>query len=217
MKPETRTFSIAAELRAKADFALEGYAASFNVLSGDLGGFRERIAPGAFTRTLDQGCDVKCLVNHNPSLILGRVKNGSLKLSQDFRGLRFVCKLDPKNAAHQDVYALVQRGDLDECSFAFHLPDGGDVWDEGNADGKRFQRRTLKDVDLHDVAIVTTPAYAADGATSVQARAAGQMTPDEVRAARIAAVFASFAKEDEERRRRCDQIGLEIAADQAKG
>src|SRR5690348_17208033 len=121
--------SVASSLRAESqgdEMSLVGYAALFNSESKDLGGFRERIAPGAFTRTLKEGGDVKALVNHDPNQVLGRTKNGTLKLEQDDRGLKFRVKLNPQSQAHRDLHASIARGDLDECSFAFTCPDGGD-------------------------------------------------------------------------------------------
>src|SRR5713226_163265 len=79
---ETRTISNAS-LRAQSqgdEMAISGYAASFNVLSQDLGGFREVVAPGAFKRSIDAGADVKALFNHDASRILGRTKSGTLKV-----------------------------------------------------------------------------------------------------------------------------------------
>lgn len=162
------------QLRAESqgdEMALVGYAATFNTLSQDLGGFREMIAPGAFTRSLAAGCDCKCLFNHDPSKVLGRMKSGTLTVSEDERGLKFRCELDVASATARDVYAAVKRGDIDECSFAFTLADDGDLWDESTDErGNKFMRRTLRNVNLLDVSAVTYPAY--DKGTAVQARSA---------------------------------------------
>jgi len=192
MKPEIRSF----ELRAAADedFALEGTAISYDCLSQDLGGFRERIMPGAFTRSLKEGADVKCLMNHDPNFLLGRTKSGTLQLKDSRTGLGFRCQLDKNNSAHRDVYASVKRGDLSECSFAFIVPQGGDAFDEATQDGKRFLRRTVMEAALRDVSVVVDPAYNAEGATSVDARTAD------------AAIDAA-------NRARCAAIGREIEAD----
>jgi HK97 family phage prohead protease len=172
-KIERRTINGAAELRADDsqgdEMALVGYACIFGNLSKDLGGFRETIAPGAFTRTLKEGADVKALVNHDPNQVLGRLKNGTLKLEQDARGLKFRVQLNPDSQAHRDLYASIKRGDLDECSYAFmvNAPDG-DTWDEAvDENGKRFQRRTLRDLNLIDISAVC---YPAGNETSVAAR-----------------------------------------------
>jgi hypothetical protein len=192
---EIRSF----ELRAAADedFALEGTAVSYDCLSQDLGGFRERIMPGAFTRSLKEGADVKCLMNHDPNFLLGRTKSGTLQLKDSRTGLGFRCQLDKNNSAHRDVYASVKRGDLSECSFAFIVPQGGDAFDEATQDGKRFLRRTVMEAALRDVSVVVDPAYNADGATSVDARTAD------------AAIDAA-------NRARCAAIGQELEADLQK-
>lgn len=154
--------SITAELRTTGDeMALVGRAASFNSLSKDLGGFREKIAPSAFSRSLRAGADVKFLVNHDPNHILGRTKSGTLQLSADSDGLNFRCHLNKDSQYHRDIYAAVKRGDLTECSFAFTVPKGGDSWADGTDpdSGARCAFRTLTDVDLVDASLVTYPAY----------------------------------------------------------
>jgi hypothetical protein len=193
MKPEIRSF----ELRTAADdgdFALEGTAISYDCLSQDLGGFRERIMPGAFARSIKQGADVKCLLNHDANVVLGRTKSGTLQLEDTRKGLGFRCQLDKNNSAHRDVYASVKRGDLSECSFAFTVPQGGDAFDEVTQDGKRFVRRTITGANLRDVSIVAYPAYNSKGATSVDARNADSAI-------------------DAANRARCEQIGRELEAD----
>jgi hypothetical protein len=165
-----------AELRAtdKNEFALVGYAATYNSWSKDLGGFREQIKPGAFTRSLQAKADVKCLFNHSADHILGRTKSGTLTLTDTPRGLQFRCQLDKDSQKHQDVYAAVSRGDISECSFAFTVAQGGQSWTEGmDPDtNQRTQFRTLTDVDLIDVSVVTYPAY---NETDAQARAAAKV------------------------------------------
>jgi len=157
------------ELRTSGDeYALVGMAARYNSLSHDLGGFKERIAPGTFKRSLEAGDEVKALFNHDPSQILGRRANGSLKLEDTPEGLRFRCQLNPNSQTHRDLWQNVLTGLVDQCSFAFTVPQGGDLWETGrDDDGKECQIRTLKNVDLLDVSIVTSPAYEA---TSVAAR-----------------------------------------------
>ncbi len=165
---ETRVYKGTNVRAAKgADFAIEGTAASYNVLSNDLGGFREKIAPGAFDLSLSSpDSDVRCLVNHDPSLILGRTRSGTLKVWADSTGLQFRCQLDKSNSAHQSAFASIKRGDLSECSFAFTVPDDGDSWDNAAP-----PTRTLRRVDLMDVSAVTYPAYGQPGSTQVSARA----------------------------------------------
>lgn len=167
--------SVSANLRtsgATDEFALVGYAALYNSLSKNFGGFREMIAPGTFQRSINRGADVKALFNHQPDNILGRTKSGTLHLESDSRGLKFRCDLDKRQSRHQDLHAAVQRGDVDECSFAFTVARGGEDWMENGCEdddtGEKCYMRTLKDVDLMDVSVVTYPAY--DG-TSAGARA----------------------------------------------
>lgn len=138
---------------------LEGYAAKFNSESHDLGGFIEQIAPGAFDRALRERQDVRCLFNHDPNVVLGRYPR-TLGLTVDSVGLRFMCTLPPTQAG-KDVHALVSRGDVTQCSFAFKVADGGDEWNYSRT------RRTLRDVNLFDVSAVVYPAYED---TSVSAR-----------------------------------------------
>lgn len=200
--------SLSSELRAEGkdnEMCLTGYAALFGVESKNLGGFKERIARGAFTRTLKEGGDVKALVNHDANQVLGRTKNGSLKLEQDERGLKFKVQLNPQSQAHRDLHASVQRGDMDECSFAFTVPDGGDSWDDAvDENGVRYARRTLKDVNLVDVSpAVTYPAY---GQTSVAARS----LPDYISEQR------TDAQRRERARRIAEQIEREVWADETR-
>lgn len=137
---------------------LTGYASVFNSLSHDLGGFRERVAKGAFSKSLLNKADVKALVNHDPSLIIGRTQSGTLRLSEDSVGLRMECDL-PNTSYGRDLYQSVQRGDISEMSFAF-TPDD-DSWDEEDdpETNSRIAVRTLKSVSLMDVSCVTYPAY----------------------------------------------------------
>jgi HK97 family phage prohead protease len=158
------------ELRAEGqgdEMAIGGYAALFNNVSHNLGGFKEQIAPSAFSRSLAAGDDVKALFNHDANCILGRTKSGTLALSQDERGLKWRAVLDPSNSQHRDIYSSVKRGDISDCSFAFTVPDGGDDWKEESGNEDFFAMRTLKDVNLLDVSAVTYPAYPG---TSVGAR-----------------------------------------------
>src|SRR5271154_3506952 len=108
--------TVAAELRASEggpDFLIEGYAATFNKVSQDLGGFREVIKAGAFARTIAAGTDIVCLANHSPLTgILGRCSAGTLKVSEDSKGLRYSCQLDKNQQSHRDLWSSIKRGDL---------------------------------------------------------------------------------------------------------
>lgn len=162
-----------AGLRVQEDkYQIVGVAAAYNTLSGDLGGFREKIAPGAFTRALREKQDCRMLLNHDPNFICGRVKNGTLVLEDSAEGLRFACQLDEKQQWQRDLFQAIKRGDIDSCSFAFSVAPNGDSFERSTDErGKTFVCRTLRDVNLADCSCVTYPAY--PNGTRVSARATG--------------------------------------------
>lgn len=133
---------------------VEGYAALFNTET-DLGEFRERIAPGAFRRTLDSRRNVRALYDHRSGDVLGTTQAATLELKEDAKGLRFALEL-PDTTVGRDVAELVKRGDVAGCSFGFRVAPGGDRWEQ--RDGKSI--RTLTDVDLAEVTLTADPAYA---------------------------------------------------------
>ncbi|RVI95670.1 HK97 family phage prohead protease [Sinorhizobium medicae] len=152
---------IATEVRAEGR-KLTGYAATFNQETR-ISDFREKIAPGAFAASLRSNPDILALVDHDPSRVLARTKSGTLRLSEDDRGLKFEIDL-PDTSAGRDVLALATRGDLGGMSFGFTVPDGGDSW--------QGDKRELRSVMLHEISVVQSfPAY---GGTSVQARSRQQ-------------------------------------------
>lgn len=131
---------------------ISGHAAVFDQLSEDLGGFRERIAKGAFERTLRDGADVRGLFNHDPNIILGRSTAGTLRLKEDITGL--LTEIDPPDTQFaRDLMISVRRGDITQMSFGFFTKQ--DKWDK--VDGGWV--RTLLDAELFDVSLVTYPAY----------------------------------------------------------
>ena len=134
---------------------LTGYAAVFNRLSEDLGGFREKIAPGAFSKTIKES-DIRALFNHDPNFVLGRTKNNTLSLMEDDRGLRVSIK-PPDTTWARDLQLSIQRKDIDQMSFGFRvLRDKGE---EVETDKEGNIVVTLKEVRLFDVSPVTFPAY----------------------------------------------------------
>lgn len=153
---------------------LVGYAARFNSRSKDLGGFLEMVLPGAFAQSIKDGDDVRAKYNHED--ILGRTKNGTLRLCEDDKGLRFELDLPATNCG-RDMAELVKRGDLDGCSFAFRVrqPEG-DAWGE-DEDGRAL--RKLRAVELKDVSVVDHPAYPE---TSVAVRALGSYNESKTKA-----------------------------------
>ena len=129
-----------------------GYAAVFDTLSEDLGGFRETIKPYAFDSVL--GDDVRALINHDPSLLLGRNRSGTLRISADVVGLRYEVDL-PDVTYARDLWESLSRGDISQSSFGFMIDE--DSWDAG-PDGVPI--RTITRVSrLVDVSPVTYPAY----------------------------------------------------------
>ena len=159
-KIETRLFVNDFEVRETADgMTLTGYAARFNEPSEPLP-FLERIAPGAFKRSLRAKNDIKLLWNHDSSMVLGSTRSGTLRLSEDDKGL-FVDAILPDTQAGRDAKVLIQRGDVTGFSFGFTVPPNGDTW---NADGTE---RTLKSVRLLEVSTgVAFPAYPSTNGTA---------------------------------------------------
>lgn len=177
-----------AELRVQDESGKKkiiGHAAIFNSLSVEMWGFKERIMPGAFKRTLSEDADVRALVNHNPSLILGRSKAGTLTLREDEQGL--LSTIDPPDTtAAKDIIESIGRGDVDGMSIGFRSVDERWIKEDG------MNVRELTDVDLFDVSVVTYPAYPA---TEVLFRSMPQMVRE---------LSGIFVQEDK---------GLEISAD----
>lgn len=167
MPIERRFFRMSQVRSSRGGKGILGYAAVYDQLSDDLGGFREKILRGAFTRCLASDPDVRCLFNHNPELILGRTKSGTLDLSEDPNGLFFDCEL-PETSVGRDLRESVSRGDVDQCSFSFQV-EGQNWREEKTPDGDVRTIRELTDVDLFDVGPVTFAAYPQ---TSVSARGA---------------------------------------------
>ena len=161
-KIERRTYTVRnVEARSEdGEMRLSGYAAVFNEPSLPLP-FREYIAPGAFRKTLQETPDVRLLINHE-GLPLARTKNGTMTLTEDEVGLRFDAVLADTSES-RDLYKLIDRGDVDQMSFAFRV-----IRQKWNGDRSE---RTLTEVSLADgdVSVVTYPAYPA---TSVEAREA---------------------------------------------
>jgi hypothetical protein len=139
-----------------------GYAAVFNVLSEDLGGFREQIAAGAFSRSLEEN-DIRALWDHDSKYVLGRNRANTLQLAEDAHGLR-VRMTPPATQWASDLMESMKRGDVSQMSFGFITR--GDFWERDNLYGAV---RTLTDVDLFDVSVVTYPAYSATS-VAVEAR-----------------------------------------------
>jgi HK97 family phage prohead protease len=140
------------EMRAAGESnTVVGYAAVFDSPSVDMG-FTEYVTRGAFTKTLKDGADVRLLLDHDGAP-LARTKSGTLRLSEDDRGLRIEADLDPANPLAQTVMSALRRGDMNQMSFAFRT-----IRDQWNSDRSV---RELREVQLYDVSVVTFPAYEA--------------------------------------------------------
>lgn len=139
---------------------IEGYFAVFNSNYELWEGATESIAPGAFDSSLSG--DIRALINHETTLVIGRTTNGTLELKVDSRGLWGRIKINPKDQDAMNLHARVERGDVSQCSFGFFiraeetemLPNGDIHW-------------TLTDVELFEVSCCTFPAYEE---TSISAR-----------------------------------------------
>jgi hypothetical protein len=166
LEHEKRTIVSPVELRADEGqpTKLAGYAAVFNeeTVIGDW--FREVILPGAFAAAITRD-DVRAAFNHEPNLVLGRTKAGTLRLREDDKGL--VYEVDPPDTSYaRDLMVSVARGDVSQSSFMFDVT--GEAWDYPEAKSGQLPLRKITGVKLYDVSPVTYPAY--EG-TSVSARA----------------------------------------------
>lgn len=146
---------------ANDDLFLEGYFSVFNSEYPLWEGASEIVKPGAFTNSVSG--DVRALINHDSSLVLGRTKAGTLTLRQDERGLWGSIRINRDDVDAMNLYARVQRGDVDQCSFGF------DIKRETFVDlGGGKCRWEIEEVDpLYEVSVCTFPAYTE---TSVSAR-----------------------------------------------
>jgi uncharacterized protein len=161
-KMETRINSAEFEVRETEEgMSFSGYAAVFNSDSQPLP-FTERIAPGAFRGSLRNRNDIKLLWNHETGQPLASTRAGNLRLTEDDRGLYVEATL-PQTSVGRDASVLIRDGIVDSMSFGFTVARGGDEW---SADGST---RTLTKISLHEVSIVSFPAYTATaGSTAVR-------------------------------------------------
>ncbi len=135
---------------------ISGHPAVFNSWSLPIWDFRERVEPGAFSETI-RSDDVVALFNHDPNLLLGRSRNGTLTLAEDARGLLMDVRL-PDTTNARDTWELVKRGDVNGGSFGFEVLE--DRWERSSAPGISWDRSLMK-VRLWDVSPVVFPAYPA--------------------------------------------------------
>jgi HK97 family phage prohead protease len=143
------------EVRVEGDSAfIKGYAAKFNTLSSNLGGFVEQVAPSAFEESVNREHDVRALFNHDPNIVLGRTRSGTLKLRNDDIGLEYEAEGNMKKRSVRDLVADIERQDVDQSSFGFRTLE--DDWSTTDED---YPLRTLIRVRLYDVSPATIPAY----------------------------------------------------------
>jgi len=188
MEKEQRIWDVEFRINKEGTPKVAGLAAVFGKLSENLGGFREQIKPGAFDGVLDN--DVRALKNHNPDFILGRTRSGTLRLSITDDGLAYEYD-DPDTSYSRDLIKSMERGDVNQSSFAFQVDE--DKWDE-DQDG-RMIRTITKFKRLFDVSPVTYPAY-----------------PDTTVAKRSMDLLAQQKAEMEMAQERATQDQLEVAA-----
>lgn len=144
------------EVRAADDGSsatVRGYAAVFDQETMIGSYFRERIAPGSFSRAISEGQDVVFLVDHDGQP-LARTRSGTLKLEEDERGLKIEAELDSEDPDAFRVIRKMKRGDLDKMSFAMIVR--AETWTDESGN---VALREIRDVDLFDVSVVTFPAY----------------------------------------------------------
>ena len=156
--------SIASEFTTREDgeeLTIEGYFAVFNSNYDIAPGMSESVAPGAFSETL--AGDVRALVNHDTTLVLGRTTAHTLKLREDAHGLWGKIAINPKDGDAMNLYERVKRGDVSQCSFGFNIvSENTDIREDGSV------HWTITEADLHEVSVCTFPAYED---TAVSARA----------------------------------------------
>lgn len=149
---ERRYYAEPMEYRKEGeDEYFEGYAVIFNSPT-DLGWMSEEIVSGAFDDVMDD--DVRGLFNHDPDVILGRNKSGTMSLTVDKKGVKYKIRYNPNDPDHVRVMEKVKRGDISQSSFAFTIKDA--EWETKN---NKDHRRVLKLQRWYDVAPVTYPAY----------------------------------------------------------
>ena len=134
------------------NLAIEGYFAVFNSIYQIAPDLSESIAPGAFDNTLSG--DIRALINHDTTLVLGRTKANTLQLRTDAHGLWGHIDINPNDTDAMNLYNRVQRGDVDQCSFGFNiLNEETDFREDGSV------HWTIKEVELFEVSPCTFPAY----------------------------------------------------------
>ena len=140
---------------------IEGYFIRFNEETELWDGVFEEVAPEAVDDSLKNN-DIRCLFNHDTNIVLGRTGNGTLELRKDEKGLFGRVKINPNDKQALDIYARIERGDINACSFGFNI-----ISEEIQNRDDGTVKFILRKIDLHEVSPVTFPAYPT---TTIQAR-----------------------------------------------
>ena len=169
MRQGMQTRSMPAEFRAEETDGrrvIEGYFAVFDAVYSPYGDWEETIAQGAFAG--ETGGDVRALINHDTTLVLGRVPAGTLTLHEDGRGLWGRIEINGEGQDAVNAWARVKRRDVTQCSFGFDILD-----EEKQVDGETGRVRfVIRRVKLYEVSVVTFPAYEDTGVEARSAQAA---------------------------------------------
>ena len=162
---QMRTMQIKAPNVREADGKryLEGYFSVFNEPYKVYDGWTETVAPGAFTRYLADGGDVKVLWNHDTNIVLGSTGNGTAALREDEHGLWGSVEINAADSDAINALARVERGDVTGCSFGFEIARQEEWWDDDGV----YHTRITEVNPLYEVSPCTFPAYQA---TSISAR-----------------------------------------------
>lgn len=151
---------------------ISGYFSVFGDVYEIVPGMTESFAAGAFSEALSG--DIRALVNHDSTLVLGRSKAGTMTLKEDSRGLWADITINREDRAAMDLYERVKRGDVDQCSIGFDiLEEDTDYREDGSV------HWTIRRVKLYEVSACTFPAYTE---TNISARTAQR---DQLRGARL--------------------------------
>ncbi|UQX52291.1 HK97 family phage prohead protease [Cytobacillus pseudoceanisediminis] len=142
---------------------ISGYAAVFNSKTSIGDFFEEIIMPGAFSNSIATNSDIRALFNHDWNNVLGRTKSGTLRLSEDDRGLKFEVEL-PNTSLANDLAESMSRGDINQCSFGFFATE--ETWDYSVEPALR----TIHEVELYEISVVSIPAYEDTEVTLVRSK-----------------------------------------------
>ena len=208
---------LSAEIRAEDHGdkkILKGYAAKFNRLSQNLGGFKERLAPACFSRSLRRNPNVALLANHDSGAILARCSANNLEVAEDAVGLRFKATL-PGTTLADDTFENIRSGNITGMSFSMRVKS--DQWDEVDDDdesdddddpkrGGRIARRTVIECDISEISAVTFPAYLDTDVTAAARALWPAGMPAEIRS-RIQHIQRSEQNQDDELRARLKRAG----------